>query len=185
MKKLLSALYIFSVFLHFGCKSEVDLIADGESDYQIFISSDALQLEQYAAKELQRYIERVSGVTLPITNQKPDNGKAIFIGFKEAPESILKNLPTDSFINEEYIIRSDGQQLLIAGAGKRGTLYGVIGYLADHLGVRWYTREVVKTPEQKKIRLRPVEDRQKPHFEYREAWYQEAYDPEWALHNRL
>jgi hypothetical protein len=185
MKKLLSALYIFSVFLHFGCKSEVDLIADGESDYQIFISSDALQPEQYAAKELQRYIERVSGVTLPITNQKPDNGKAIFIGFKEAPESILKNLPTDSFINEEYIIRSDGQQLLIAGAGKRGTLYGVIGYLADHLGVRWYTREVVKTPEQKKIRLRLVEDRQKPHFEYREAWYQEAYDPEWALHNRL
>lgn len=185
MKQIFALSCILLIYLILGCSTETNLIEDGKSDYQIFVSSNASIPEQLAAKELQLYLEKITGVKLPVTHQKPENEKAIFVGFNEAPESILKDLDPQSFINEEYVIRSDGKLLLIAGGGKRGSLYGVIGYLTDHLGVRWYTREVVKTPVQKSIKLTVKEDRQKPHFEYREAWYQEAYDPQWAMHNRL
>lgn len=185
MKQIVNTLYLVIITLLLGCSSENLLITNGQSDYQIFVASSAPQPEQLAAQKLQIYLEKVTGVKLPITNNPSEKEKTIFIGFTEAPSSLLSQLDPIAFTNEEYIIRSDGKQLLIAGGGKRGTLYGVIGYLSDYLGIRWYTREVVKIPEQTSIKLPIVDDRQKPHFEYREAWYQEAYDPQWALHNRL
>src|SRR5262245_60271158 len=42
-------------------------IADkGKSRYSIVIAADAIPSERYAADELQRYVERISGATLPI-----------------------------------------------------------------------------------------------------------------------
>lgn len=185
MKTTINAICLILGLVISGCSSEEKLVSDGKSDYQIFVSQDAAPPEQLAAKELQLYLEKISGVQLPVTHEPKTDAPMIYVGFKEAPETLIQNLSPDTFINEEYIIRSDGKQLLIAGGGSRGTLYGVIGYLTDHLGVRWYTREVVKVPTQKNISLTRTEDHQQPHFEYREAWYREAYDAEWALHNRL
>lgn len=185
MKFVLHLTYLVFTLILLGCNSKSKYIADGKSDYQIIVASDAPQPEQHAAKELQHYLNLISGVQLPIVNQGNGSEKNIYIGFKSIPQDLLKNISAEDFSNEEYIIKTIGNQLLIAGGGKRGTLYGVIGYLSDHLGVRWYTREVVKIPELRNIELPSTEDRQQPHFEYREAWYHEAYNPEWALHNRL
>lgn len=185
MKYLILTISLSTLFLISGCTSGSKLISDKKSDYKIFISKDATKPEQTAAVELQKYLEKVSGYKMEITQEVKPNGKLVFLGFKGAPENLLKDLKPTDFVNEEYIIRSDGAQLLIAGGGARGTLYGVIGYLTDHLNCRWYTREVVKIPEQSTITLAKIEDRQKPTFVYREAWYREAYDTEWAMHNRL
>ncbi|MET6996080.1 DUF4838 domain-containing protein [Chitinophaga defluvii] len=179
--------YLFLVIgLLAACSPSANkLIEEGKSDYKIFVADSAAAPEQYAAKELQKYLEKVSGCLLEITHEAKPAAKLIYVGFKGAPESLLKNLQPKDFGKEEYIIRSAEGQLLIAGGAPRGTLYGVIGYLSDHLNCRWYTREVIKTPEQRTITLGKIEDRQHPVFLYREAWYREAYDPEWALHNRL
>lgn len=177
-------LTIITAFL-LGCSSASKLVSDGKSDYKIFISKSALKPEHIAAAELQKYLEKVSGYKMEIIHEAGSDAKLIYIGFIGAPEKLLNGLKPEDFVNEEYIIRSDGQQLLIAGGGARGTLYGVMGYLSDYLNCRWYTREVVKTPVQKTITLSKIEDRQKPTFVYREAWYKEAYDPGWAMHNRL
>ena len=168
-----------------GCSSGNTLISEGKSNYKIFVSAGASEPEQYAATELQKYLEKISGCKLPITHQAGPEEQVIYVGFQEVPPAVLSGLDTARFGNEEYLIRSDGRYLLLAGGGSRGTLYGVLGYLSDYLGCRWYTREVVKVPPQSTLRLHPVEDRQRPAFEYREAWYREAYDTEWALHNRL
>lgn len=183
--KFFLTICLFTSSLLFGCSSGKKLISDNKSDYKIFVSNSASKPEQKAASELQKYLEKVSGYKMEITHEAKSDGKLIYIGFKDAPEKLLNGLKSSDFVNEEYIIRSDSEQMLIAGGGTRGTLYGVMGYLQDHLNCRWYTREVVKTPEQKTITLTKIEDRQKPTFVYREAWYHEAYDAEWAVHNRL
>jgi hypothetical protein len=149
------------------------------------VSKTAPAPEQYAATELQKYLFKIGKVKLEIVNDAAPDAKLIYVGFTGAPENLLAKTDTTKFINEEYLIRSDGKNLLIAGGGTRGTLYGVLGYLSDYLGCRWYTRDVVKTPTLSEIKLAKMDDRQKPAFEYREAWYREAYDTEWALHNRL
>lgn len=164
---------------------ENKLVANGKTDYKIFVSDKASKAEKHAANELQTYVQKISGCKIPITSSETSNKKTIYIGFQGAPQSLLKNISPSEFGKEEYIIRSDGKNMLIAGGAPRGTFYGVTGYLSDHLGCRWYTRSVVKTPAQKVIILRKTEDRQKPALEYRETWYKEAYDPEWASHNRL
>ena len=132
----------------------------------------------------------ISGCELPIVNLVPTSkvdtkSKNIHIGFDGADESLLRGLDVKAFGKEEFVVRTSGSDLLIAGGKPRGTLYGVIAFLSDHLGCRWYTRDVVKIPHKKSIIITGIEDRQKPVFEYREAWYREAYYAEWAVHNRL
>ena len=168
-----------------GFASNNNLITNGKSDYKIFVAESALASEKYAATELQKYLYKISACNLEITHVAKQGDKLVYVGFKNVPESILKDLNPSDFVNEEYIIRSDGKNLLVAGGGLRGTLYGVIGYLSDYLGCRWYTREVLKTPAQPTILLNKIEDRQKPVFEYREAQFYEAFNKEWAIHNRL
>jgi len=173
------------IFIISSCSTSTNLVSDGKSNYKIFVSESAGLPEKNAALELQKYLEKVSGCKLEITNKTGGDNKLVHIGFSEAPESILKDLDTKAFGNEEFIIRSDGKTLLIAGGNTRGTMYGVNSYLADYLGCRWYTREVEKIPAQPTIKLAKIEDRQKPAFEYRQPYYHEASDTTWALHNRL
>lgn len=173
-----------TIALNLGCRQDTLLIADGESPYQIFVSANASTPEKNAALHLQNYLHKVSGCLLPVTHEKNDQDRLIFVGFAEAPASLLKDIDSTSFENEEFLIRSDGQQLLIAGGKKRGTLYGVASYLTDHLGFRFYTREVIHIPSLRTVKLDKIDDRQKPAFEYREPYYREAYDTEWAIHNK-
>ena len=183
--KYLFLLLTLTTSVLLGCSSGVKLVSNGKSDCKIFVSQNALKPEKYAAGELQKYIHQISGASLPIVDKAKPGDKLIYVGFQGVPAPLLKELKPADFGNEEYIIRSDGKALLIAGGGPRGTLYGVMGYLSDHLGCRWYTREVIKIPEKKTISLGKIEDRQKPSFDYREVCWREAYDVQWSVHNRL
>ena len=72
------------------------LFHDGKSDYVIVLCADASTSEQTSAKELQLYLEKIGGVTLPIVdeNQIEDGQKHIFIGFnKEYAEKFNVKCP--------------------------------------------------------------------------------------------
>ncbi len=176
--------FIFYIFLTGGCTGDHALIEDGKSVYKIFVSERALPSEKYAAGELQKYLKEITGCELPIVHVVETEARLIYMGFEDAPKRMLAGLKKKKFGKEEYVIRPGGGNLLIAGGKPRGTLYGVIGFL-DNLGCRWYTRDVINIPQKPTIYLPAGEIRRKPAFEYREAWYQEAYDTEWAVHNRL
>jgi len=44
----------------------ITLVENGQSRYRIVIPANAIASERYAAEELQRYIEKISGAKLPI-----------------------------------------------------------------------------------------------------------------------
>lgn len=176
---------LMAITLAFGCRSGSPLISDGKSDFSIFVSDSAAASEKTAAIELQTCLEKISGCRLPVVSTIGEGSRFIYVGFKEAPEHLLHGLDPAGFSAEEYIIRSDSKQLLIAGGSQRGTLYGVVGYLRDHLGCRWYSKTVEKIPSVKTILLPTTEDRQKPDFQYREVNWREAYELGWSVHNRV
>lgn len=181
------SLFIISILL-IRCSiadKKVILTKNGISDFKIYVSDNAIASEKFAASELQKYIFEISESKLPITNEVTTTAKLIFIGFKDAPKDLLQEIEASSFGNEEFIIRTSEKNILIAGGETRGTLYGVISFLSDYLGCRWYTPEFSKIPKDKNISLESINRREKPVFEYREAWYNEAYKPNWAVHNRL
>ncbi|TFG94081.1 MAG: DUF4838 domain-containing protein, partial [Calditrichales bacterium] len=171
--------------LNCSCSKQITLVADGKSDYVIVVSAQATDVEKYAARELKKYIRQASGAELQITDTHDPHIKSIFVGFKGTPEASSTNLNPAEFGSDEFIIRSSGENILIAGGQPRGTLYGVLEFLSTQLGCRWYTREVITVPASENIHLPVLDLRQKPAFEYRETWYKEAYDAHWAVHNRL
>ncbi len=175
----------FLSFLLFACGNNQNLVNKGRSDYKIFVSENAQESEKFAAGELQKFLAEISGVTIPVVNSAKEGDLLIYVGFEDAPATVLDKLNPSDFENEEYIIRSSGKNLLIAGGGTRGTLYGVIGYLTDHLGCRWYTAGVSKIPALDDIPLPGRDDRQKPALEYRDTNWKEARDTSWVIHNRM
>jgi Domain of unknown function (DUF4838)/Glycosyl hydrolase family 67 N-terminus len=160
------------------------LSADGISDWRIVIGASATEPERHAAAELRRYLAEIGGAQLPITDDSsPRRPSEIWVGRSTrwpATEAGLGDGPED----ETFLIRTGADHLLVAGAGRRGTLYGVYAFLEKYLGCRWFTPEVSRIPARSRIEIGPIDDRQAPALEYRETYSTEALDPDWAARNR-
>ncbi len=110
----------------------------------IVISSKATPREHFAAKELQKYMEKIVGVKLSIVQ---DNRvfvkKRIIIGGPERNSAAAELIAAEEFGRtvpgpEGFLIKSFGEDaLLIAGSEdscERGTVYGVYEFLERYLG---------------------------------------------------
>lgn len=151
------------------------LVKDGRSDYTILLAPGATPAMRHGAEELQRFLKEMSGAELPVVEGHT--------GTKPPARSI--RIETDPKLGEEELrIRTDGSTLRILGGGKRGTMYGCYALLEDVLGCRWFNPRVSRIPKQRTITLGRLDIRQKPAFEYREPYYTEAFDRDWAVRNR-
>jgi hypothetical protein len=63
-------------------------------------------------------------------------------------------------------------------------MYGVYTFL-DRLGCRWFTTEVSVIPKKPTLVVKPLNASHKPAFEYREPFFTEAADKDWAARNRV
>lgn len=161
------------------------ILADaGQSDWRIIIGADATAAERYAAAELSAHLKAISDADIPIsTDVTPRQPREIFVGQSNRWSNTTENLSTAPGA-EGYLIRTGTDHVLIAGEGRRGTLYGVYALLENHLGCRWFTAQVNRIPRQSRIELAPIDERSAPAFEYREPYCFEAQDPDWCARNR-
>ena len=96
------------------------LFRRGESKYQIVVSAEASTSEQTAARELQEYIQQVSGAHLPITSDPIARGRNIFVGYN-ARVAELTGAQKPEANDESFTYRTVGHDLLIWGGSQRGT----------------------------------------------------------------
>ena len=123
----------------------------------------------------------MSGVKLPIDPQCAHSPK-IYVGASAALQRVLPKLQLTG--PESYVTRFAGADLVLAGGAPRGTLYAVYGLL-DRLGCRWFTADASRIPKSRTITLPDKLDvREGPAFEYREPFFTEAADRNWAVRNR-
>jgi hypothetical protein len=87
--------------------------------------------------------------------------------------------------DEGFAIKTAGPHLVIAGGRLRGTMYGVYTFLDEVLGCRWYSSKVSFIPKKRTITLKSLDMVQKPDFEYREPFYRDAFNADWAARNRV
>jgi hypothetical protein len=64
-------------------------------------------------------------------------------------------------------------------------MYGVYTFLEEHLGCRWFSSKVSHIPKRKRIEIGPINDTQIPILEYREPFYTDAFDADWAARNKM
>jgi len=157
------------------------LVQNGKSSYSIVIAPDASQSERHGAEELQKFLEEMSGARLPITSQSQRG--MLLVGDSPALEKLNLRIPFADLGPEGFVLKTSGQHVVIAGGRLRGSMYGVYTFL-EKLGCRWFTPEVSRIPKARTITVGPLDETGKPAFEYRETYFSEALDRDWAARNK-
>jgi hypothetical protein len=161
-------------------------IADrGKSTYSICVSAQASPSERRGAGELQKFLEEMSGAKLPVVTDSAACGRdAILVGRSRATDAMKPGIRWEHLGAEGFVLKTWGRRLVIAGGRERGTMYGVYTFL-DRLGCRWFTSEVSRIPKVSTLRIQPMNEMIKPAFEYREPFFTEAFEKDWAARNRM
>ena len=173
-------LFLFSMFCYlFVGRQEASgisvkgllIVQDGESCYSVVIPGNAIPAETSAAEELVFHIEKISGAKLPIVkDNKFTSTHAILLGNCKQLEKSGVVIDEQILGKEEYILKTTGIFLVIAGGRPRGTLYGVYELLEKHLGCRWFAPDTSYIPSRKTIFLPKLDITGKPAFEFRDPW---------------
>ena len=113
------------------------LVKNGEPNATIVVQADAPAPLRQAADDLQHYIEKISGVRLPLSLDGQDvAGVTLNIG--KTATSLPGDLPDATLNPETYAIRQRAGNLYFAGNHPTPTAFAVYSFLQDQLGVRWF-----------------------------------------------
>ncbi len=173
------------LWLAFAAAGGAELVRDGKTRHTIVISATAPPAERRAAEELRRFVREMSGAELAIQDDsRAVRGPLVLVGRSRALRRVAPDLRVEALGAEEFVIEERGGHLVIAGGGERGTMYGAYEFL-ERLGCRWFTADVTKVPQLKTIPIGGLKVRQGPAFEYREPFFREAFQRDWAARNRV
>lgn len=175
-----------SLFFSSGVKREYTLFSDHTTKYRIVLDSNASESERWAAQELQHWLGEISGAWFPVQtfNQKKHKGPQIVIGFNEyVKERIKAKAPENA--DESFTYCNSGSDILIYGGKQRGTMYGVMSFLENEFGCRFYTPAVSVIPKRLEHRFYFYDHTEKPGIRVRNDFYFEAFDPIWAARNKM
>ena len=118
------------------------IVEDGKSDFSIVTPENPDDCILTAADELQTYIEKISGASLPCITEAE---------LREGEKAIILDNGSTEVGKDGFHLFSNGNHLVINGSDSRGTLYGVYTVLEEYFGVRWFTPELETVPKSKDI----------------------------------
>jgi hypothetical protein len=104
-------------------------------------------IEAKAAVQLQTYLQKTSGVKIPIQSEKEfTDGTAVVIGETERFQSPMLG-------KNEISIKCMNNQLLISGSDPMWTLYAVYVFLEENIGCRFYAPDYEFVPQSSEISI--------------------------------
>jgi len=165
----------------------ITLADKGKSEYRIVIPANSIPSERYAADELQRYLERMTGARFPLAlDSEPASSREILIGDTARLGKLKLQNDCARLGPDGFMLRTEGRTLIIAGGKPRGTLNGVYTFLEDKLGVRWFTPELQLIPPAPRLVLERLNETHVPALEYREVfWTEMMRNADFAARHRL
>ncbi|MDR3712962.1 MAG: DUF4838 domain-containing protein [Puia sp.] len=111
-------------------------------------------------------------------------GPGIFVGYSSlTKETAPADRPADA--DESFHYWNRGRDILIVGGSQRGTLYGVMSFLENEFGCRWYTPSVSLIPRKEEAKFMGYDHAESPGIRVRNDFYFEAFDTTWAARNRM
>lgn len=140
--------------------------------------------EETASREFADYLQRVSGGKVVVGGKD----KVVFhVGDTDFAKA--RGLASAQFVDEAWIVRSFGHDVVMNGGGTRGCLYAVYAFLENVCGVRWWADGDEDVPAAHPLVLPELRLSGRPHFRYRDIFRdvseKEGFDPKIAVRNRL
>ncbi|GAA4446482.1 hypothetical protein GCM10023091_39660 [Ravibacter arvi] len=167
-----------------GIKEERTLFSKGRTDYTIALASTASPSEKWAADELRHWLKEISNADFPIVPLDKSKSPRIIVGYNpEVGKKTGVKAPADG--DETYWYTSSDADILIYGGKQRGTLYGVMSFLENELGCRWYTPTVSVVPKRSELKYLSFGHSERAGIRVRNDFYYEAFDPVWAARNKM
>lgn len=164
--------------------AEILLVDHAQARARIITSEHPTPVEQFAASELQRYLQAVTGARVPIvteTSPEDANNCAILLGCPSTHARLNRLCQELHLAADKAALGSDGyllntsskagtpQTILLAAAEERGVLFAVY-YFLETLGIRFYgyrDRDGEIVPRRETLSLPALELTEKPAFRYR------------------
>lgn len=140
------------------------LSGDGVTAYTVVVSGRATDAERFALTEWTQWMTQATGVDWPVVDESAfEGGPAIYLGWTDFAEQ--QGVALASLGQEEWVLRSVGDALIVAGGRPRGTLYAVYEFLEQFAGVRFLDETTTHVPDLDELVLpRAVNIRGEPAF---------------------
>ena len=147
----------------------------------IVTSQEPTITDNYAAQRLKYYLDMITGGDIAIITQDESSEYEIAVGNTNRSATDFTDKADGS-----YEITSTNKQLIINGAGNKGTINGVYAFLEKYCGCHWYEAKVIVTPQNSGLTVpADISEEYTPFFEYTETDTTSAYDPEFSVANGL
>ena len=179
---------ISMLLLIVGCSQTVKndaftIAEDGVAKAVIVIAEDASEPEQHAAAELAEFLEQITGAEIEVVSPPAVDSPRLLVG-TEAAKLAKPDFSTDGLGTDGIVIRRAGNDLILAGGHPRGTLYAVYTFLEDELDCRWWSSSESTIPNKPTLKVGNLDFRYVPVLEYREPYWFDAFDSDWAVRNK-
>ena len=163
---------------------KINIIENNKTLYHIVHSVLSTECERYACMELQKYIYNSTNTIIPVFSDKCDKrSKEIIIG--SARNSQIKQ-DLNNLSDDAYIIKVIDGNIYITGNTSRSTLYGVYRFLEQFINFRCFTKDCEVYDKLDFISIdEDYELIQDFTFEYREVYFRDAFDGDFAAKNML
>ena len=166
-------------------QAELTLATDGETEYRIVTDVEATPAEAHAAEELASFLEQVTGAEFPVeTATELPEGKLIVVGPGRPARELAPDVDFGAVSPDGTVLKTVGDDLLLAGDRPRGTLYAVYSFLEDEVGCRWWTSKASSIPTRETLTVPDLDRTYIPPLEYRETFWWDAFEGDWAARNK-
>lgn len=154
----------------------------GESNFHIVAHQYADETVRFAASELQKYLLKATGAVIPYFSDRcPSRGAEIRIGAFVRDETKVE----DDIHSEGFYIRGEGEHITITGKTSRGVLYGVYRFLEIFCGFSCFTKDIEIIDKTDVLEIELDEIKEEPAFDFRDAYFRNAFDGGFSSKNRL
>ncbi|MFA6176560.1 MAG: DUF4838 domain-containing protein [Phycisphaerae bacterium] len=128
----------------------------------IVYAVDAIEPEKKAAEEMRDYLSKITGgnYSLQAEDMPLGGASAIYVGQTAFAQKAGVDL--GAFGEEEYLLRTVGQNLVIGGGRPNGTWNGVQHFLQRELGCRFFTWDCEVIPHRENLPLPNLDLRRAP-----------------------
>ena len=133
----------------------------------IVSGTDTIPAERTAARELRHYLGTVTGATLAQVDEAAvhDGQPAIYVG--RTRFAAQQGIDFSKLGDEEWVIRTVGRHLIVAGGRPRGTLYAAYEFLEEYVGCHWLAEDAEVIPWVPDLVLAEINTTGQPAFEER------------------
>ena len=155
---------------------------NGESKFHIVNHKYCDETVRFASSELQKYLLLSTGAIVPYFSDRcPPRGPEIRIGaFVRGETEWEKDVHPEGFV-----IKGDGENITITAKSSRGVLYGVYRFFEIFCNFRCFTKDVENIDKFSVLDIDLTEIKEEPSFDFRDAYFRNAFDGDFCAKNRL